>query len=1053
MARQILPLAGQIIGGMVGGPVGAAIGGAIGGLVGNAIDPQIIKGPKLGDGQVQTSAEGVFRPIVLGTGAVMGNIIHRGPEVVRTHRESQGKGGGPKVESERRYRTFAIRIAEGPIAGVLRIWMDEKLVYDIRPDSEIPAESEQFAEGFQLYLGGEDQLPDPDLEAYLGVGNVNAYRGTAYIVFANFDLTDYGDRIPQFRFEVVGITEGEPEVGEIVAERWFSPVQAGRTFYSFINENGQLSYMKSDGRLYPGDTYSRGVLGINLNDEQAPTTVTWTESDPLGLPFTPLAIDPMGRLIISDGYGKCLLGAGGSVIGNFRPTDADDVFWWYGEELYSPQYGGLIWFKDGFFYLGVRATGSSASGASYTNRLLKFPIVPGEDVANVDIATNVGSTSHPRFWMHMAGDGLIYILGADSIFSVYDHSLNLVYSKPYTADISLVGGIGTDGNVLVVYKPSRLEFRKFDDFSLIKTIALPFGGNVGHNVRIMFSGGSIYLQRGESNLGGRIYLARIQYSGQPQSVRLSDVIRFLSERCGQGEDDFDVSALSDEVDGIVFAGEYTAADCIRTLMPVYMFDASEHDAGSGYRINYVKRGGPVAATLTISDLVDEPEESVREDSLERPKKLHLHFQSPTVGYAPAKATSLRTSPDAQVTGEVSFSVPVVFSDEDEAWQRAGVMHQVAWSEVAGTQDLVLPDSWLELVPTDNIGLVLRDQQRRLRITKIENVSGTLKCEMIADRQSSYTSNLTGVPLPKPTPPPPSIVGPSVFAFLDIPALTDNNDRLLYYMAVSGQSPAWHGAVIQRSVDGGANYTDVMTVRQNTIMGELVDPVSDASEHYTDTTNVVRVQLYTDDEIQSLTHQQFLSEGGAFALENPDGTWEVMQYRDAEEDSNGDWLLTTLLRGRLNTETSAHVAGARFVLLDGVYAIDAETSMIGQDLTHRVVSLGTSPETAPTSTDTYTAHSQTEWPVAHILSDGVQGGSLPVRVVPRHRFGTEDHPVRSVNWQGYRITASDGANSATAETLSETHTFDVSGWSAPITVSIAQVNRFTGAGPTVSEDFT
>src|SRR5690606_5779955 len=153
------------------------------------------------------------------------------------------------------------------------------------------------------------------------------------------------------------------------------------------------------------------------------------------------------------------------------------------------------------------------------------------------------------------------------------------------------------------------------------------------------------------------------------------------------------------------------------------------------------------------------------------------------------------------------------------------------------------DAWLVLVPTDNIGLVLRDQQRRFRITKIEQVEGTLKCEMMTDRQSSYTSNLSGVPLAEPIPPPPSIVAPTVFAFLDTPALADYGDRLMYYVGVSGQSPAWHGAVIQRSMDGAANYEDVLTVRQNTIMGTLVDPVSDASEHYTDTTNVVRVQLF------------------------------------------------------------------------------------------------------------------------------------------------------------------------------------------------------------------
>src|SRR5699024_6422390 len=161
------------------------------------------------------------------------------------------------------------------------------------------------------------------------------------------------------------------------------------------------------------------------------------------------------------------------------------------------------------------------------------------------------------------------------------------------------------------------------------------------------------------------------------SMSLGDVVSFLHQRVGSTPLEFDVTSLSDDVDGIVFAGEYTVADCIRTLMPVYMFDASEHDAGGGYRINYVNRGGPVVATLTLDDLVDEPEESVREDALERPRKLHMHFQSPTVGYAPAKATSMRNSPDVLVTGEVSVSVPVVFSDVDESWQRAGVMHQVA----------------------------------------------------------------------------------------------------------------------------------------------------------------------------------------------------------------------------------------------------------------------------------------------------------------------------------------------------------------------------------------
>ncbi len=46
-------------------------------------------------------------------------------------------------------------------------------------------------------------MPDPLMEAVEGEGTVPAYRGTAYIVFEDLDLSPYGNRVPQFAFEVV----------------------------------------------------------------------------------------------------------------------------------------------------------------------------------------------------------------------------------------------------------------------------------------------------------------------------------------------------------------------------------------------------------------------------------------------------------------------------------------------------------------------------------------------------------------------------------------------------------------------------------------------------------------------------------------------------------------------------------------------------------------------------------------------------------------------------------------------------------------------------------
>ena len=112
----------------------------------------------------------------------------RGNRQVKTERTRQGKGG-PVTETQRVYWTFAIRLGE-PLAAILRIWQDEKLVYDARPESVIPQETEEFAGKFRFYTGAEDQLPDPDLEAFQGVGDASAYPGTAYVVFPILDLTD-----------------------------------------------------------------------------------------------------------------------------------------------------------------------------------------------------------------------------------------------------------------------------------------------------------------------------------------------------------------------------------------------------------------------------------------------------------------------------------------------------------------------------------------------------------------------------------------------------------------------------------------------------------------------------------------------------------------------------------------------------------------------------------------------------------------------------------------------------------------------------------------------
>jgi hypothetical protein len=211
-------MSGAQIGGVIGGIIGFVWGGgnwqlgyAIGSAIGGAIDPERIAGPKVGDIARQTAQEGVPCPLFAGTAGAAGNLIYKSEVRRVTVDEQQGKGGGPVVETERLYVTFAIRIGAslfyGPgsrtgLVGLSRIWEDEKLVYDVTPTSQMMAESAKYAQGFTFYPGNDTQLPDPDLEAIEGVGNVPAYVGRAYVVFKNKDVTDRLGAVPQYRFEV-----------------------------------------------------------------------------------------------------------------------------------------------------------------------------------------------------------------------------------------------------------------------------------------------------------------------------------------------------------------------------------------------------------------------------------------------------------------------------------------------------------------------------------------------------------------------------------------------------------------------------------------------------------------------------------------------------------------------------------------------------------------------------------------------------------------------------------------------------------------------------------
>lgn len=237
------------------------LGLGIPGLLHRKFGPQGPEAQRLGDISRQTAKEGEPRVIVWGrVRPVGGNIIHcQEPQkrMVKQSSSGGGKGGGKKKEQkvEHVYRTYAIGVCEGPITGFSRIWRNNKLVYDGRGTAWGARNNGVFLRSFRLYLGGWDQMPDPRLQSIWGVGNVPAYRGTAYMVSIDEDLTDQGGMVPQWLFEVEraeGIyytskpysaeheTEGEARQAVIVR---------GRSDPSLVDNSAAFSFQLTGGEF------------------------------------------------------------------------------------------------------------------------------------------------------------------------------------------------------------------------------------------------------------------------------------------------------------------------------------------------------------------------------------------------------------------------------------------------------------------------------------------------------------------------------------------------------------------------------------------------------------------------------------------------------------------------------------------------------------------------------------------------------------------------------------------------------------------------------------
>ena len=278
------------VGTALGGPIGAAVGF----LAGEQISASSIlgsgsrEGPKVRDLSVTTSSYG--HPIARHFGAmrVAGTIIWS-TDLVEDRETSGGGKGKPKTTTYSYSASFAVVLGSRPIHSVGRIWADGNLLRGAAGDLKVPGT-------MRVYEGHADQSVDPIIAS--AEGDCPAFRGSAYIVFEDLALGDFGNRIPSLTFEVFADPSPSFSLSQLIGPELGSTTSTAiPNLRGFSDEGGplrsSLGALQTIFDLQCGD--AGGLFDLALADE-APT------AEPANL--TALLVNPVEKVSAASSFDR-----------------------------------------------------------------------------------------------------------------------------------------------------------------------------------------------------------------------------------------------------------------------------------------------------------------------------------------------------------------------------------------------------------------------------------------------------------------------------------------------------------------------------------------------------------------------------------------------------------------------------------------------------------------------------------------------------------------------------------------------------------------------------
>ncbi len=547
--------------------------------------------------------------------------------------------------------------------------------------------------------------------------------------------------------------------------------------------------------------------------------------------------------------------------------------------------------------------------------------------------------------------------------------------------------------------------------------------------------------------------------GKLGNSTLGAIVAELLQAAGLTASDYDVSRLTDTVEGFIIDRPITVRNALEFLTTGYFFDVVESDG----ILKCVPRGNESVKAVPEDDLLPSNKKGVQDileinyaQELELPQRVNVTYLDRPFNYDPVTQTSQRQT--VRAVDQVTMNLPIVMG-ATLAKKIADITLYGTWKERTSFQ-LKLPPRYVRIEPTDVITVTVNGVGHEMRVVKTDmEANGVMKVNAVAEDISSYdfytppgetSSNIQ----------PPVLVPETIAQFIDAPPLPTDTvpNQGLLRVGVAADGPNWNGSAVYRSDDGGEAGGNTFTLLAGldgaATFGAIITNLPAGPFEAWDTVNEVEVIL-TSGSLTSVNELAVLNGANAALIGD-----ELVQFQNAQLIGESTYKLTKLLRGRQGTEWAidGHAAGDRFVLITpALYTTAIANNLIGRQLYYKAVSVGNTLSTTDEEAFTYTGRNLKPFAPVHVEGSRDGSGNLTIDWIRRSRVDSEWRDGVGIplgeESEAYEVDILDGSTvvrtievtSATASYSAADQTTDFGSPQSSIDVKVYQLSAVVGRG--------